>query len=98
MRGLAARLGIEVPEARWPALVEAATFQRMRERAADRVPDERLGILKDPGQFFRSGSSGEWRRFLSEDDLARYQARVASLAAPDLAAWLHHGGASGDAR
>jgi hypothetical protein len=91
MRRLAARLGIVVPEASWPALAGAATFQRMRERAADRVPDERLGILKDPGRFFRSGASGEWRRFLSEEDLARYDARVASLAAPDLAQWLHHG-------
>jgi len=91
MRGLAARLGIAVPEERWPALVEAATFERMRERAADRVPDERLGILKDPGQFFRSGSSGEWRRFLTDEDLARYDARIASLAPPALAHWLHHG-------
>jgi hypothetical protein len=93
MRRLASRLGIAVPEARWPALVEAATFERMRERAADRVPDERLGILKDRGKFFRSGSPGEWRKFLGDDDLARYQARVASLAAPELAVWLHQGGA-----
>ena len=31
MRALAERLGIAVPEERWPALVEAATLASMRE-------------------------------------------------------------------
>lgn len=91
MRALARRLGIAVEEERWPALVEAASFARMRERAAARVPDEQLGIIKDPRKFFRSASPGEWRRFLGEADLARYEARIGSLAAADLAHWLHHG-------
>ena len=41
MRRLAERLGLTVPERAWPALVKAATFHRMRQRADELVPDER---------------------------------------------------------
>jgi hypothetical protein len=41
--------------------------------------------------FFRSGGSGEWRTRLSAADLAVYEARVAALVGPDLAAWAHGG-------
>lgn len=91
MRRLAEQLGIVVPEETWPALVEAATFERMRERAADRVPDERQGIMKDTTRFFRSGTSGQWRRWLTDEDAAAYERRVNELTTPDLASWLHHG-------
>ncbi len=91
MRRLAAALGIEVADANWPSLVDAAGFDRMRQRASDRVPDERLGLLKDSGRFFRQGGTGQWRSVLSPDDLDRYAERLATLAAPDLVAWLHDG-------
>ena len=58
MRRLAARLGITIPEQTWPALVESATFERMRQRSDDLAPDVPLGIINDSGEFFRSGSSG----------------------------------------
>ena len=58
MRRLAARLGLTVPEQIWPALVESATFERMRQRSDDLAPDVPLGIINDSGEFFRSGSSG----------------------------------------
>ena len=88
MRRVADRLGIEVPEAVWPSLVDAATFDRMRSRSAELVPN-RLGVLKDPAAFFRRGTSGAGRDLLSPDELATYEERVASLAPPDLVAWLH---------
>jgi hypothetical protein len=88
MRRLAARLGTPVPEERWPALVDAATFARMRERA-DQVTPNALGVLKDNRAFFRSGRSGGGREVLNADELARYEARVARLAPPELGAWLH---------
>ena len=46
-----------VPDGRWPALVEAATFARMRDRADVLTPNP-LGVLKDNRAFFRRGSSG----------------------------------------
>ena len=90
MRRLARRLGTDVPEDRWPALVEAATFSAMRERAADRVPDRR-GVLRDDRAFFRSGRSGEGRALLDERQRALYRDRLASMAPPDLVAWLDRG-------
>lgn len=88
MRGLARRLGIDVAPERWPSLVEAATFTRMRERAAVLAPDT-LGVLKDPSAFFRHGHSGSGRNLLPPDAMARYLARAAALAPPELLAWLH---------
>ena len=43
MRGIAWRLGIAVPERAWPALTQAATFERMRDRSDQLVlPPARL--------------------------------------------------------
>ncbi|MEV5896570.1 sulfotransferase domain-containing protein [Nonomuraea fuscirosea] len=91
MRRLAGRLGIEIDESRWPGLVEAATFQQMRNRADELAPDEQLGYIRDRKRFFRSGKSGEWQQFLTAEDRAHYERRVAGLAEPDLLEWLHHG-------
>jgi hypothetical protein len=88
MRGIADRLGVTVPEDRWVGLVEAASFDRMRSRSAELVPDAH-GVLAEPARFFRSGRSGAGREVLTTEELARYEARVASLASPEVVAWLH---------
>lgn len=88
MRGIADRLGISVPEQTWPSLVQAATFDHMKSRAGELVPN-RHGILKDNAAFFRHGRSGEGREVLTDEELAAYHARVEQLAPADLLAWLH---------
>jgi aryl sulfotransferase len=88
MRSLAALLGITVPENIWPDLVAAATFDSMRALAGKSAPDL-AGVLKDPSAFFRRGTSGAGIEALTGDELARYHARTAQLAPPDLLAWLH---------
>ena len=88
MHRIAARLGIDVPDATWPALVDAATFTQMQSRAEDVAPDP-AGILKDRARFFRRGSSGAGRELLTAEELEHYEARAAELAPPDLLAWLH---------
>ncbi|WP_435204623.1 sulfotransferase domain-containing protein [Micromonospora sp. bgisy143] len=88
MRLLADRWGVEVPAGRWPALVEAATFDRMRERADQLAPDT-LGVLRDRRAFFRRGGSGQGRDLLDAAALERYEQRARTLAPPDLLAWLH---------
>jgi aryl sulfotransferase len=88
MRGIAGYLGIAVPEAAWPALVRSATFEQMRATAVRRVPD-RAGVLKDPGVFFRRGSSGAGREVLTTAELAAYHARAVRLASAELLGWLH---------
>jgi aryl sulfotransferase len=88
MRRLAGQLGLSVPAERWPGLVEAASFQRMRANAAALAPDP-AGVLQDPAAFFRRGTSGSGRELLTPAELEHYHARAARLAPPDLLAWLH---------
>jgi hypothetical protein len=89
MRELAAHLGIEVDEDRWPRLVQAATFESMRDRADSMVPGGGREHWIDPAAFFSRGTSGQWRDLLDDADLARYAARVRALASDDLVEWLH---------
>lgn len=88
MRRLAERLSITIPEAVWPKLVHAASFEQMKRNADQLVPDQN-GIFKDLGAFFRRGRSGAGRDLLDGAELAAYRKRVAELAPPDLVAWLH---------
>ena len=88
MRRLAGRLGIAVAPERWPALVRAATFSEMRDRADTLAPDPK-GIFKDRGAFFRRGISGGGRELLTAGELAHYEEPAASLAPVDLLVWLH---------
>jgi aryl sulfotransferase len=88
MRWLAGRLGIAVPEQAWPALIQAATFERMRDRADGLVPTPR-GLLEDAASFFPRGTSGAGREILSDEEMAGYYARAAQLAPPDMLEWLH---------
>ena len=64
MGWLAGKLRVEVDPARWPALVDAASFGSMRAGAASRTPDRR-GVLKDPAAFFRRGRPGAGREVLA---------------------------------
>lgn len=94
MRALAARLGIVVPESRWPELIDAARFDRMRDRADDLAPEATAGMWKDNERFFHKGTSGQWQGRLDDADLLRYDRRVTDLceegvADPALAQWVH---------
>lgn len=89
MRRIADRLAITVPDDTMPSLVKAATFDQMRANADLFAPP---GLhLEDPTSFFRSGISGTGRTLLTDAELARYHARAAQLAPPDLLQWLHRG-------
>ncbi|MEU5870593.1 sulfotransferase domain-containing protein [Glycomyces sp. NPDC047369] len=88
MRRIAAYLGIDVPESRWPALVKAAGFAEMKANAAQRAPDPK-GLMRSKDAFFRRGSSGAAAELLAPEELAAYEARVAGLIPEDLSAWLH---------
>ena len=51
MRRLAELLGFTVPDDRWEALVEAATFKSMKALAEQLAPDPK-GVLKSRARFF----------------------------------------------
>ncbi|WP_320065027.1 hypothetical protein [Micromonospora sp. RTGN7] len=80
-----------MPGPRWPELVEAATFDRMRQQA-DRLAPDPAGVLMDRSAFFRRGRSGQGRELLDAETLARYRDRTAVLARRNLLAWLHRDG------
>jgi hypothetical protein len=88
---LAGVLGIPCAPERARELAAEASLVRMRERAAEVAPSGSRGIWRDVRAFFRSGATGEWRPRASATDLAAYEARVADLVGPELAAWAHGG-------
>jgi hypothetical protein len=87
MRRLAGRLGIEIDEATWAGLRDAARLDHMRSRA-ERVTPGPTGLFKEPAKFFRSGEVGTARSLLTSDEIRRYERRLASLASRDVVAWL----------
>ncbi|MFI8849187.1 sulfotransferase domain-containing protein [Streptomyces sp. NPDC053499] len=89
MRRLTRRLGVAVDEERFPELVRAATFEAMRGRADQLVPEAGTGIWRDPREFFHRGSSGQWEEILTEPDLLRYAEVTAECVSSGMAAWLH---------
>jgi len=95
MRRLAGRLGIEVPEERWPTLVKAATFHEMRSRAERVAPDTANRIWKSTEDFFKRGTSGQWSEVFDAELLARYEAKLRKVAPADLVDWLHPRGLGG---
>ena len=89
MRQMAARLGIDAGEHRWPRLVPAATFESMRSRAGTTVPGGGPEHWIDPAAFFSRGTSGQWRHLLHDAGPARYAARVRALASGNLVERVH---------
>lgn len=88
MRRLAHRLRLAEADEVTGELAVGASFDVMRERAAQLAPDTQ-GILRDPRAFFREGRSGAGMAELNREDLNRYHDRVAALAPPSLLNWLH---------
>lgn len=87
MRLLADALGISVAPERWPALVAAASFASMRERAELLVPDH-LGVIERPADFFRAASTERAASSLPAVVADGCTALVRELAPPEVATWL----------
>lgn len=92
MQYLAERLGLERSRERLEELAPYASFETMKAAAAQVAPNADQTFWKSTDAFFHKGKSGQWREFITDDDLPRYDKRVAELCDPDLAHWLHHGG------
>ena len=69
-------------------LVKAAGLGHMRQTAGNLVPAAGHGPFRDSAAFFHRGTPGA-REVFTGDEVARYHARVARLAPPDLLSWLH---------
>ena len=91
MKRIAAFLGIETPAVLWPELVEAATFEKMKNEGAALLPGIEMAVRGGHQTFLNKGTNGRWRDVLTKDDVARYRERAAAELSPGLNDWLEHG-------
>jgi aryl sulfotransferase len=96
MKRISAFLGIDTPDALWPELVEAATFDKMRNEGAALLPGIERGFKGGHESFLNKGTNGRWRDVLTKDDVARYRERAAAELSPGLNDWLENGRKGGD--
>ena len=89
MRRIADFLEIEVPAAKWPAVVERCTFEAMKANG-DRVGSF-WNFEGGAQSFLFKGTNGRWRDVLTPAELDAYQKRAAELLPPDAIAWLERG-------
>ena len=90
MRRVAAALGVDVDEERWPSFVEAAGLDSMRARAEDAAPEVSSGIWRSPERFFRVGGTRDWASLLDDGDLGHFHERLLDLAG-DATGWVLRG-------
>jgi aryl sulfotransferase len=91
LRRLSELLEIVVTDERLEQYAVAGTFESMKHRADDLVPDGGNRIWRSNHEFFHRGRHGEGRELLDDDALRLYADRVAELAPADLADWVHNG-------
>lgn len=87
MRRVAEFLGIKVPKETWPALLQAAGIETMRMQGAALMPNVTQLFDKGAETFFNKGTNGRWKGVFREDDLTRYDAKIAKHFSPGCAAW-----------
>jgi aryl sulfotransferase len=91
MHRIAEFLGISIDPGQWSELVQAASFNAMR-RDGDALMGKTASLFKDGSQgFFFKGTNGRWRNVVSEEDLALYDAKLASMLSPACAQWVSYG-------
>lgn len=91
LRRLSDALGVDISDDRIRELAAAATFDNMKQRADQLVPDVGNKIWRDNRDFFHRGVAGQWRDLLQEADGHRYERRVAELVPAELSRWAHVG-------
>jgi aryl sulfotransferase len=91
MRKIAEFLEIDVPEARWPALIEHCTFDYMKAHAERYAP---LGGTPWEGgaeTFINKGVNGRWRDVLTPAESLAYEKKAVAELGEDCARWLRTG-------
>ncbi|WP_299614385.1 sulfotransferase domain-containing protein [uncultured Tateyamaria sp.] len=74
-------------------LVEAATFDHMKQNAERFAPSGGKGFFKSDTAFFQSGTNGQWQGVLSDAEVAAYDAMMDAHLTPEDRAWLENGAA-----
>jgi len=91
MRRIAAFLDIEVPPAKWPAILDHCSFDYMKAHG-DQVAPLGGAIFEGGGKsFINKGVNGRWRDVLSAEESAAYERMALEKLGPDCARWLATG-------
>ncbi len=87
---LAGIYGLEHGAGAMAEFVEAATFKKMKAKAAMApIPEE--PFLREPAEFFSSGTSNKWENKLSKAEIAAYDTRITGLLGKADRDWLEWG-------
>ncbi len=91
IRKIAKFLEIPINEEKWPAIVEHCSFDYMKENGAPAAPLG--GAFWDGGAktFIHKGTNGRWHNMLTEEDIAKYEAKALEELGEDCANWLATG-------
>jgi aryl sulfotransferase len=91
MKRVADFLGITTPDALWPQLVEAASFEAMK-RDGGKLLNGAERLFKGGHEtFLYRGTNSRWRGVLNDGDLDLYERRMKSELSPCLIRWLSEG-------
>jgi aryl sulfotransferase len=91
MRRIGDFLSCDVPENRWPAIVEHCSFGYMKDHAADVAPLGGAIFEGGAGVFINKGVNGRWRDVLTANDNADYERMAHDKLGEQCAAWLANG-------
>jgi len=91
MRRISEFLEIDTPETVLPTLAEAARFETMKRQGDEMLPKLRLAFDRGADRFINAGTNGRWKAFLTEADIARYEALAEHKLGPALRAYVEHG-------
>jgi aryl sulfotransferase len=94
MRRIAEFLEIEVPQALWPDLIEAATFDGMKRDGDALLAGMEVAFDGGHRSFLHKGTNDRWRTELTPEDVALYEAKVKAELPAGLKAWLEGGRAA----
>jgi aryl sulfotransferase len=87
-------LGTAVTPESLARIVEAVSFERMKQNSDAVVGQARLFWQGGSKRFIHKGTNGRWRGVLTEKDLAAYDDLLAHALSPECAAWLEEGRAA----
>jgi aryl sulfotransferase len=90
MTRLADFLGIEVPDALWPQLVEGAGFDAMK-RSEGTLTSAVSTVFREGTEFIFRGTNDRWRGVVADEDVRRYVAKSEAVFSPPCRAWVEAG-------
>ena len=91
MREIAEFLEIDVPEAKWPQVVEHCTFDWMKANADRTAPGGGMFWEGGGDTFIHKGTNGRWKDVLTPAESLAYERMAVERLGPECAHWLATG-------